>query len=186
MAMATAVPWTGRVVVVVPSGLIPCGNRGDSSIGPRLGAIPETGASCALPALRLQCCRWSSDLVAAMSSSQNGSFSFRRIRGAMVVAKAVIGQAEEEEQQAAGVDVKVFLEDLKSVGRNVPVRETEARANALAAWMYAAVGGALPYNTVLVVTTGLKYVLNKLSLYRIDGSASGLGVNCPIWAYYAQ
>lgn len=35
----------------------------------------------------------------------------------MVVAKAVIGQAEEEEQQAAGVDVKVFLEDLKSVGR---------------------------------------------------------------------
>uniref|UniRef100_A0A7I4EXT7 Uncharacterized protein n=1 Tax=Physcomitrium patens TaxID=3218 RepID=A0A7I4EXT7_PHYPA len=117
MAMATAVPWTGRVVVVVPSGLIPCGNRGDSSIGPRLGAIPETGASCALPALRLQCCRWSSDLVAAMSSSQNGSFSFRRIRGAMVVAKAVIGQAEEEEQQAAGVDVKVFLEDLKSVGR---------------------------------------------------------------------
>lgn len=83
----------------------------------------------------------------------------------------------------ASVDLIFFI---FSALQNVPVRETEARANALAAWMYAAVGGALPYNTVLVVTTGLKYVLNKLSLYRIDGSASGLGVNCPIWAYYAQ
>lgn len=34
----------------------------------------------------------------------------------MVVVKVVIGQVEEEEQQVVGVDVKVFLEDLKLVG----------------------------------------------------------------------
>lgn len=73
-----------------------------------------------------------------------------------------------------------------SVFQNVLVREIEVRVNVFVVWMYVVVGGVLLYNIVLVVIIGLKYVLNKFSFYRIDGSVLGLGVNCFIWVYYVQ
>lgn len=48
MVMVIVVLWIGRVVVVVFSGLIFCGNCGDFLIGLRLGVILEIGVFCVL------------------------------------------------------------------------------------------------------------------------------------------